>query len=69
MKGLFQCPRGTEGVVKTIEGLGSGIRPPLFARGGQGSRKICVHLCNQWDNVKNQKFLGNFRYFPYICSM
>ena len=20
MKGLFQCPRGTEGVVKTIEG-------------------------------------------------
>ena len=33
------------------------------------SQKICVHLCNQWDNVKNQKFLGYFRYFPYICSM
>ena len=32
------------------------------------SQKICVHLCNLWDNVKNRKSLGYFRYFPYICT-
>ena len=45
------------------------FRTNLFARGGQGSRKICVHQCNLWDNVKNQKFLGYVIYFPYICSV
>ena len=30
MKGLFQCPRGTEGVAKTIEGRFSKKTPKYF---------------------------------------
>ena len=30
-------------------------KEPLFARGGQGSRKICVYLWNLWDNVKKNR--------------
>ena len=32
MKGLFQCPRGTEGVAKTIEGRFSKKRMPKKAK-------------------------------------
>ena len=43
MKGLFQCPRGTEGVVKTIEeGL---VRGGAFLKGKEGRvgfRKIII---------------------------
>ena len=41
MKGLFQCPRGTEGVVKTIEeGLVRGGAP--FGKGDGWIRKILL---------------------------
>lgn len=59
-----QTYKREEVIVKVCENL----TEQVSSADKNSRRKICVHLCNQWDNVKNQKFLGYFRYFPYICT-
>ena len=51
MKGLFQCPRGTEGVVKTIEKAWLEVELPL----AKGRRR---------DSKDSFLVTGNLKHFP-----
>ena len=55
MKGLFQCPRGTEGVVKTIEeGLGEKVESSL-AKEGRGDSKNLIRATTSAERYCNEE--------------